>query len=93
MLAVVHNSTPQAQNYNLPPYMSTYWTENKISSAVMPWLPYFSQCDFQSKFIMLNDLILGSHCQSNVFEEVVCSDKEFTFDCILEEYEVSSLSS
>ena len=90
---VEHNIAPQISTFSLPPFRSTYWTENKKSSSVMAWLPYFSQCGFRKRFMMLNDLILGGNCQSNVFEEVICHNQEYLFDCVIEEYLVGTINS
>ena len=57
----------------------------------MPWLPYFINCNYQSRFIMLNDVILCSECFESTFEEVVCSNKDYSFDCVIEEYKVGTI--
>ena len=77
----------------MSPYMSTYWTENKITSSVMPWLPYFSECSRQKRYLLLNDLVLPSECSFDLLEELGCQNRHFDFQCIIEEYQVSSVSS
>jgi hypothetical protein len=62
VFVVVHNATASLVAYNLPPYRSTYWTENKISSSIMPWLPYLSMCTYQQSFIIINDLVMPEEC-------------------------------
>lgn len=57
VFVVTYNSGLSPSTHSLPSFMSTYWTENKITAAVMPWLPFFSECSFQKEYILLNDLI------------------------------------
>jgi len=52
--------------------MSTYWTENKLSSSVMPYLPYFSRCGYELNYLILNDLILNANCKADIMEHVIC---------------------
>ncbi len=46
VFVVAYDSALVPTTYSLPPFMSTYWTENKMTAAVMPWLPFFSECSY-----------------------------------------------
>ena len=88
---VSKNASLTASSYSLPPFMSTYWTQNKIIASAMPWLPFFSQCTYEQPNIILNSVLLPSSCQTDVYQDITCEDKTLQFSCMIEEYELTNV--
>jgi hypothetical protein len=84
VIVLEHEAKLTEINYNLAPFATTYWTENSITATMIPWLPYFSQCTYQKKYILLNDILKPDECLADNQEIVKCSKKRIDFDCIVE---------
>lgn len=55
---------PAQRGYDKDVYDSTYWQSRQITSAIMSWVPFFSNCEgFDSKLLFYDVMERNSRCQ------------------------------
>ena len=50
------NINPTTKNLDKDAFDMTYWQSKQISTVVMPWLPYFTNCNGHDSHIIFYDI-------------------------------------
>ena len=64
---------PTTKNLDKDQFDSTYWQSRKISAIVMPWIPFFTNCNGHDSHIIFYDLLEYAHtdqCERPLYEEI-----------------------
>jgi len=52
-------------------YDSTYWQSKQINAVVMPWIPYFSNCEgYDSKLILYDIFEYNANCSLPTYDDI-----------------------
>lgn len=71
MTASGDNINPVRKAIDKDVYDSTYWDAKLIDANVMPWLPFFSNCEGYDSHIVLYDIIeYNENCVLPKYEEI-----------------------
>lgn len=57
MTSAGKNINPVRYPYTTDPFDSTYWDSIGLKATIMPWIPYFSNCEGYDSRIILFDII------------------------------------
>lgn len=57
MTSTAPGVNPVRKNLDKDVYDSTFWDSNQINALMMPWLPFFSNCEGYDSRIVLYDLL------------------------------------
>jgi hypothetical protein len=63
MTSVAENVNPTTKGLNADPYDATYWQSKQVNAVIMPWVPYFSNCEGYDVHMVLYDVFeRGGRC-------------------------------
>lgn len=54
---------PTTRNLEKDTFDATYWQSRKVSAVVMPWFPYFTNCNGHDSHIIFYDLVEYQHLE------------------------------
>lgn len=71
MTATGAGVNPVRKNLDKDVYDSTYWDSNGLTANVMPWLPFFSNCEGYDSHLVLYDLLeYNPECVLPAYEDI-----------------------
>lgn len=63
MTSVAENVNPTTKGYDADPFDATYWQSKQVNAVIMPWVPYFSNCEGYDAHMVLYDVFeRGGRC-------------------------------
>ena len=107
MTATGQDINPVRQNYDTDPFDSTFWQSKQIQAAVMPWIPYFSNCKgYDSRIIVYDIIEYNDQCELPNYNDIrivnpipstgldpVADKCNIVLECIYDEPVFSTVSS
>ena len=71
MVSTAEGVNPTPKGLDKDVYDSTYWQSKQVQAVIMPWVPFFSNCDgYDSRMVLYEAFERGGRCELPAYEDI-----------------------